>query len=65
MNWDQVEGKWKDMKGRFRSQWGKLSDDDIESAKGDRQRLEGKLQERYGVRKEEAKRWVDDFLDKL
>ncbi len=61
MNWDTVKGKWKQMRGSARKQWGKLTDDDLEQAAGHRDQLAGKVQERYGVTKEEAEKQVDDW----
>ena len=65
MNWDQVEGQWKQLTGSARSQWGKLTDDDLAEVQGDRERLEGKIQERYGDSKEDVRRAVDEWLDRL
>lgn len=62
MNWDQVQGKWKQLMGDAKRHWGKLTDDDLQVVEGDRQRLVGKIQERYGVTKEEADKQVDDWL---
>ena len=64
MNWDQVQGNWKQFKGDIQSRWGKLTDDELDVAEGNREKLEGQIQERYGVTKEEARREVDDFLAK-
>lgn len=64
MNWDQIEGKWKQLKGSAQSQWGKLTDDELDQVEGDRAKLEGKIQEKYGVAKEEAERQVDDWMAK-
>lgn len=61
MNWDQIEGKWKQLTGSVQNQWGKLTDDDVDQIDGNRERLAGKLQERYGIAKEEAERQIDDF----
>ncbi len=61
MNWDMIQGNWKQVKGRAQSEWGKLTDDDLDVVNGERQELVGKIQERYGVAKEEAERQVDDF----
>jgi uncharacterized protein YjbJ (UPF0337 family) len=61
MNWDRVEGKWKQMKGSVRTRWGKLTDDDLEMIKGQKDQLVGKIQERYGIQKDEAQRQVDDW----
>jgi uncharacterized protein YjbJ (UPF0337 family) len=61
MNWDQVKGEWKQMKGQARTRWGKLTDDDLETAAGHRDQLEGRIQERYGIAKEQAEREVDEW----
>jgi len=61
MNWDRIEGNWKQMKGQVRQQWGKLTDDDIDCLHGKREELEGLLQERYGLAKDEANRQIDDW----
>ena len=64
MNRDILKGNWEQVKGRLRSQWGKLTDDDLERIKGDREVLVGQLQERYGRTREEMEeeleRWLDD-----
>lgn len=62
MNWDQVEGNWKQMKGLLAQKWGKLTDDDLAVAKGSRQTLEGRIQERYGIAQQAAEKQLDDFL---
>ena len=62
MNLDQVEGKWKQLKGEAKTKWGKLTDNDLDQVSGKREQLEGKIQERYGVAREEARRQVDEFL---
>ena len=56
MNWDQVAGNWKQFKGHVREKWGKLTDDDLDVVAGKRDQLIGKIQERYGITKEEAER---------
>jgi uncharacterized protein YjbJ (UPF0337 family) len=61
MNWDQVEGKWGQFKGRIREQWGKLTDDDLEMIAGKRDKLAGKIQERYGYAKEKAEEQLRQF----
>ncbi len=61
MNWDQVEGKWKQASGKVKEKWGKLTDDDLQTIGGKRQQLVGRIQERYGIAKEEAERQVDEF----
>jgi uncharacterized protein YjbJ (UPF0337 family) len=65
MNWDQLEGKWKQMKGSIREQWGKLTDDDLEVIAGKRDRLIGKVQERYGYITQEAQKRVDEWVASL
>jgi uncharacterized protein YjbJ (UPF0337 family) len=62
MNWDQVEGNWKALKGKIRSKWGKLTDDDLENIAGKRDTLVGRLQQHYGMKKDEAERELDAFL---
>ncbi|MBY0503763.1 MAG: CsbD family protein [Bryobacteraceae bacterium] len=64
MNWDQVEGKWKQLHGSVRQTWGKLTDDDLVIIGGKKDQLVGQVQERYGVAKEEAERQVSDWLTK-
>lgn len=61
MNWDRVEGNWKQLKGKIKEQWGKLTDDHIEKIDGKREHLVGKIQENYGVAKDEAERQVTDW----
>jgi len=65
MNWDQVQGKWKQMKGSVKQQWGKLTDDDLEIIDGQKNKLVGRLQERYGITKEEASRQVQDWSPRV
>jgi uncharacterized protein YjbJ (UPF0337 family) len=65
MNSDQVKGNWEQVKGRVKAAWGKLTDDDIREINGDRERLVGKLRERYGDSRETIGRKVDDFFSKL
>jgi len=62
MNWDQLEGKWKQYKGQAREKWGKLTDDDLHIIGGRREQLIGRLQERYGIAKEVAAREADEFV---
>ncbi len=56
MNWDQVAGNWKQLKGQVKEKWGKLTDDDLDVVAGKRDQLVGKIQERYGITKEEAEK---------
>jgi uncharacterized protein YjbJ (UPF0337 family) len=62
MNWDTIKGQWKQMKGDVRKRWGKLTDDDLDVAAGDRDKLEGVIQKRYGMQKDAVKRDVDTWL---
>ena len=62
MNWDQLEGKWKQVKGSVKQHWGKLTDDDLDYMSGSRDRFVGRLQERYGIAKEEAEKKADAWL---
>jgi uncharacterized protein YjbJ (UPF0337 family) len=61
MNWDQVEGKWKQAKGSIKQKWGKLTDDDLDVIAGHRDKLVGKIQERYGIEKEAAEQEVNSW----
>lgn len=65
MNWDQIEGQWKDLKGQVRQKWAKFTDDDVESIGGKKDRLLGKLQQHYGLEKEKAEKEVNGFIDGL
>jgi uncharacterized protein YjbJ (UPF0337 family) len=62
MNWDRIEGNWKQVKGKVREKWGDLTDSDIEKINGRRDQLEGMLQERYGYGKDVASKNVDEWL---
>lgn len=63
MNWDRVEGNWKELKGQVREKWGRLTSDEIDVIAGRREQLEGTLQRVYGKTKDEVKREVDAFCD--
>jgi uncharacterized protein YjbJ (UPF0337 family) len=65
MNWDQMQGKWKQVKGEVQRQWGKLTDDDYDVIAGDREKMVGKIQERYGVAREDAERQIDDWTGRF
>jgi uncharacterized protein YjbJ (UPF0337 family) len=65
MNFEQLEGKWKQYKGRVREKWGHLTDDDLQVIGGKRDKLIGRIQERYGVAKERAAEEVDAFMRTL
>ena len=58
MNWDRIQGNWKQLKGSVREQWAKLTDDQLEAIAGQRDRLVGKIQETYGITKEETEKQV-------
>lgn len=64
MNSDRLKGQWKQLKGKVREHWGKLTDDDLDVVAGRTDQLSGKLQERYGIAKDEAERQIDDFCAK-
>lgn len=61
MDWNRVEGSWKQIKGKIKEQWGKLTDDDLDVINGRRDQLEGKIQERYGHTKDKVRKEVDDW----
>ncbi len=64
MNRDQVEGKWKQIKGEAKVAWGKLTDDDLDQAEGNAEKLAGLVQEKYGKTREEAEKEVNRFLNR-
>ena len=61
MNWDQIEGKWKQLMGSARERWGKLTDDDCQTIAGKKDQLVGRIQERYGIAKAEAEKQADEW----
>ena len=61
MNWDRIEGNWKQFKGKVKEQWGSLTDDDLDEIAGKREQLSGKLQEAYGISKDEAERRLAEW----
>lgn len=65
MNWDHVKADWEQVKGKAKSTWGKLTDDDLKTVGGKWDQLVGKVRERYGYEKDRAEREVDDFLKKI
>jgi uncharacterized protein YjbJ (UPF0337 family) len=62
MNWDRLEGNWKQLKGRVQQKWGKLTNDDLNLVEGKRTELVGRIQERYGLQRDEAERQIDSWL---
>ena len=65
MNWNQIQGDWKQFSGKVQEQWGKLTDDEVTAIAGRREQLVGYLQERYGYEKECAEKEIDDFAKAL
>jgi uncharacterized protein YjbJ (UPF0337 family) len=65
MNWDQMAGKWKQVRGSVRQKWGKLTDDDLEQIAGNRDKFVGIIQERYGIAKDEAQKRADEWAQSL
>jgi uncharacterized protein YjbJ (UPF0337 family) len=65
MDWNRIEGNWKQFKGRAKEKWGRLTDDDLDVINGRREQLEGKIQERYGLVKDQAKQDVDAWSNSL
>ena len=65
MQWDTIEGKWQQLRGEVREQWGKLTNDDIDVIAGKRDQLLGLLQQRYGRSREEVERQVQEFENRL
>ena len=65
MNWDRVEGNWKQFKGKVKVQWGKLTDDQLDVIAGKRDKLAGKIQEAYGCSKDEAEKQLTDWQKRM
>jgi uncharacterized protein YjbJ (UPF0337 family) len=65
MNWDQIAGNWKQVKGTVKEKWGKLTDGDLTTIAGKRDQLAGLLQERYGYEKDQAEKALDEFSRSL
>ena len=64
MNWDRIQGNWKQVAGKAKVQWGKLTNDDLEVVAGHRDQLAGKIQERYGIAKDDAEKQISEWQDK-
>ena len=62
MNWDQIEGQWHQVKGSICAKWGELTDDEIEQLDGNRETMVGKIQEKYGIAKDQAQKQVDEWM---
>jgi uncharacterized protein YjbJ (UPF0337 family) len=62
MNWEQIEGNWKQLKGKVREQWGDLTDDDFEKIAGKRDNLIGKIQEKYHISRKDAEKQIEDWM---
>jgi uncharacterized protein YjbJ (UPF0337 family) len=65
MNWDRIEGNWKQFSGKVQQQWGKLTNDDLDTIDGHREELAGRIQAAYGVSKDEAEKQIDRFAGSL
>ena len=65
MDWNRVEGKWKQFKGQVKEKWGNLTDDDLDKIEGHRDQLEGIIQERYGIAKDQVRKDVDTWLESV
>ena len=65
MDWNRVEGNWKEVKGQVKEKWAKLTDDDLTEINGKRDQLEGRLQKRYGYAKDQARKDVDTWISTL
>ena len=65
MNWDRVQGNWKQFSGKVKEKWGDLTDDDLTQINGNREQLEGRIQARYGYAKDQVKKEVDDWANNL
>ena len=63
MDWEQTKGRWNQMKGVVKKQWGKLTDDDLTVLEGSADELSGKIQKRYGIAQEEAEKQISTFRD--
>jgi uncharacterized protein YjbJ (UPF0337 family) len=63
MDWNRIEGNWKEAKGKIKQKWGQLTDDDLAQVNGSRDQLEGKIQQRYGLAKDLVRQDIDDWLD--
>ena len=65
MNWDQIKGDWKQLQGKVKTKWGKLTDDDLMQIGGKKEELIGKLQKHYGQSKEQVEKQIDEFMSEI
>ena len=65
MNWDRIEGNWKELNGKAQQQWGKLTNDDLDVIEGKRKELAGRLQQHYGYAKDQAEREIDSWANSI
>lgn len=65
MNWDQIEGNWTEVKGKARASWGELTDDELTQIGGKKEQLVGKIQQKYGLEREEAEKRADDWANTI
>jgi uncharacterized protein YjbJ (UPF0337 family) len=64
MDWNRIDGNWKQLNGKVKEQWGNLTDDDLNKIAGKREQLEGVIQERYGLSKDAARKNIDEWVNK-
>jgi len=65
MNQDQIVGQWKQLKGKIKQKWARMTDDELDLIKGKQEEFAGRVQERYGISKEQAHKDIDDFIESL
>lgn len=65
MDWDRVQGNWKQFSGKVKENWGKLTDDELTKINGSREQLEGQIQAKYGYAKDQVRKEVDDWLNRV
>jgi uncharacterized protein YjbJ (UPF0337 family) len=65
MNWSRIEGQWHQLKGQVKSQWAKLTDDELTNIAGKKEQLLGKIQEHYGILKDDAEKQIDEWAAKI
>jgi uncharacterized protein YjbJ (UPF0337 family) len=63
INWDEIEGEWKQIKGKVKQKWAELTDDEVDEIGGKKDVLVGKVQKRYGIARDEAEKQVNDFTN--